>query len=637
MPFATPTPVGATEVPTPLPTETPSPTAPHTPFPIPTFAGGAGGSGATASPTPTPEQAIDASQGRPFKMPPAVVMAMGLLGAVALAVVFGTRRWPVLAGVASGSTMSSIAIRMRGAGGAWGSLTGEQAMARARALSATLVAALPLLLILVVAAGVRLWSLNALGFNTDEAVYSGQAAAIAQDPALSQLFPVFRAHPLLFQFFLALVYNFGVNDLAGRLLSVGIGLATVYLTYALGRMLYGRTAGLIAAAILALMPYHVIVSRQVLLDGPMAFFATLTLFLVAKFATTKRAAWLYAAGGAMGLTFLAKETAIVMLGAIYAFLALRQDMRVRIRDVAISTGAMLIVIAPFPLSLLLAGGGGTEKTRQYLIWQLFRRPNHDWDFYATVAVPSMGVLIVLLAIAGLVLLRRRLGWQEVLLVSWIVVPVAFFQLWPVKGFQYLLAAAPPVALLAARALTEFRPGWRLLPSGRLVNLAWLRPFALAVALVSVAVPTLGLVSPSASSTYLAGSGGVPGGREAGRWIEANTPAGSHLMTIGPSMANILQFYGHRPASGLSVSPNPLQRNPSYEPLNNPDLLIRNNELQYIVWDSYSASRSSFFASRLLDFVRRYHGRAIHTESVMTRSASGNQVEAPVIVIYEVRP
>ena len=26
------------------------------------------------------------------------------------------------------------------------------------------------------------------------------------------------------------------------------------------------------------------------------------------------------------------------------------------------------------------------------------------------------------------------------------------------------------------------------------------------------------------------------------------------MTIGPSMANILQFYGHRKAYGLSVSP-----------------------------------------------------------------------------------
>ena len=63
------------------------------------------------------------------------------------------------------------------------------------------------------------------------------------------------------------------------------------------------------------------------------------------------------------------------------------------------------------------------------------------------------------------------------------------------------------------------------------------------------------------------------------------------MTIGPSMANLVQYYGHRRAYGLSVSPNPLNRNPSYEPLPNPDQALRDNEIQYVVWDTFSASRS----------------------------------------------
>ena len=57
--------------------------------------------------------------------------------------------------------------------------------------------------VMVLAAGIRLLGLNQIGFNTDEAVYSGQAAAIAQIPVLKDIFPVFRAHPLLFQFLLA--------------------------------------------------------------------------------------------------------------------------------------------------------------------------------------------------------------------------------------------------------------------------------------------------------------------------------------------------------------------------------------------------------------------------------------------------
>lgn len=130
---------------------------------------------------------------------------------------------------------------------------------------------------------------------------------------------------------------------------------------------------------------------------------------------------------------------------------------------------------------------------------------------------------------------------------------------------------------------------------------------------------------------------MPGVREAGTWIRLHTPEGAKLLTIGPSMANIIQFYGHRKAYGLSVSPNPLHRNPSYEPVTNPDLWLRNGELQYIVWDAYSANRSPVFAEKLLTYARRYHGRVIHTQSITTVDENDQAIQRPVIVIYEVRP
>src|SRR6266545_7701946 len=187
-------------------------------------------------------------------------------------------------------------------------------------------------LVMCLATGIRIWGLNQIGFNTDEAVYSGQAAAIAQVPVLKEIFPVFRAHPLLFQFLLAVLFNFGVSDLAARLLAVAIGVLTVYIVYRLGRSLYGKYVGILAALILAVMPYHVIVTRQVLLDGPMVLCSTLTHYLVARYALTGNPIWLHAAGIGMGLTFLAKETGIILLGAVYAFFALSSEIRVRIRD-----------------------------------------------------------------------------------------------------------------------------------------------------------------------------------------------------------------------------------------------------------------------------------------------------------------
>ena len=497
----------------------------------------------------------------------------------------------------------------------------------------------------ILAAGlfVRVWQINALGFNTDEAVYGGQGASIAGDHDLEPYFPVFRAHPLLFQTILSVAYQFGTSDVGGRLIAVAFGLATILVVYKTGELLYGRRAGLLAAMIIALMPYHVVVTRQVLLDGPLTFWSAVTLYLVARFVHTRRVAWLYAAGAGFGLTCLSKETAILLIGSVFVFFALTPTLRIRSRELLITVGIAVLTILPFPLALVLSGHSSSGGA--FLSWQLFRRSNHGLDFYLLEVPPAMGYLVVVLALGGLWFLRARRSWRETLLLSWALVPAAFFELWPVKGYQYLLPAAVPVALLAARTLDwlisgEAFAGRRMRqPSQGEAGAAttvrlrrWAAPAAVVIVAVSILVPTLRKIQPSHSTEFLAGSGGVPGGREAGRWVAANVPTGGTLLTVGPSMANILQFYGHRKAFGLSVSTNPLNRNPTYEPVKNPDLSIRANDLQYVVWDAFSASRSQFFGDRLLRYAKRYNGREVHTEWVTNVS-----VREPVIRVFEVRP
>ena len=481
-------------------------------------------------------------------------------------------------------------------------------------------------LILAVAILVRLWNLDALGYNSDEAVYAGQAAAIAGDPALEPLFPAFRAHPLLFQTIVSLGYYLGDGELFGRLAAVSLGVGTVYLVFALGSVLYGRAVGLVAGLLLALMPYHVVVTRQVLLDGPMVLWATLALYTLARFVQLTRPAWLYATAAALGLAFLTKETSIVLVGAVYAFLALTPGLRIPRRHLAGSVALLSLLITAYPLSLMLAGR--TERGGGYLAWQLFRRPNHDWGFYPTVVPVAIGLLVVCGAGLGLWYARRESRWKVTLLLSWIVVPAAFFQLWPVKGFQYLLPIAPSIAVLAALGLVRLGPRSKRLP---------MTPALIALVAISLLVATWQQIEPSRSDNFLAGSGGLPGGREAGDWMEAHVPKGARIMTIGPSLANVIQYYAHRQANGLAVSPNPHSRNPAYDPVRNPDRLIRDNEIQYLVWDAFSSRRSEFFSERLLRYVDRYHGRAVHSETVPARTPAGRTATKPLIVVYEVRP
>ena len=138
-------------------------------------------------------------------------------------------------------------------------------------------------------------------------------------------------------------------------------------------------------------------------------------------------------------------------------------------------------------------------------------------------------------------------------------------------------------------------------------------------LCTLAVPTYATVAPSSRVAYLAGSGGVPGGRETGRYIQANVPEGAsdaRDRAVDGEHPRVL-----RPSTRLRAlgQPEPLHRNPIYQAVPNPDLSLRRGDIQYIVWDAFSARRSAHFERRLLSYVSRYRGRAVYTFSTPARA------------------
>ncbi len=501
---------------------------------------------------------------------------------------------------------------------------------------------LPLTAIVALATLARFWQLTAVGFNSDEAVYTGAATSLAGNSSLQAMFPVFRAHPLLFQTLLSGVLRIDATDWSARAVAAAIGVAAVAMTFVLGRRLYGRTAGLLAALLLAVMPYHVVVSRQVLLDGLMTLTATVALYCVVRYQESGALIWLLSAGAMLGVTIVTKETSVVLIGGLYAFFALTPTVRTRLHHIVLALLPMVAIAAVWPLMVRVSGQAHTGQN--YLIWQLFRQSNHGWSFYFTVLPAWIGPAVLAAALIGLVWLRREATWRERLLLAWIIVPVAFFTIWPVKGFQYLLPIAPPLAVLAGRTLShpiavrrhKPVPDQKPVPRHKQSRLAWTGLLATA-SVLSLMVPTWGHIAGAPSRTFLAGTGGVSGGRQAGEWVLRNVPAGARLLAIGPSMANILEYYGKHPVSALSVSSDAHSHNPVYTPVPNPDLALRNGVFEYLVWDSYTASRSRFFAAEMRRLVSRFHGVDVFTASITARGPSGGHVREPVVAIYQVYP
>lgn len=485
-------------------------------------------------------------------------------------------------------------------------------------------------------AALRLVGLGAVGLNSDEAVYAAQAGSLAGNPRLTALFPILRAHPLLFQVFISPLYASGAPGESGRYVAAAFGIATILVVYLTGRLLFNPLAGSIAALMLAAMPYHVVISRQILLDGPMTFFATLALCAMAQAGRTGRGRYLIAAGAAIGAAALCKEPAVVLVASLFAFVALtRRLWRPAWYPLA---GMALAVALTAAYPVLTSLSGGSSSGHSYLSWQLTRPPNHTAAFYPVTVGGSIGFVIIAVAAVGLVVFWR-IGWQGRLLVAWAAVPVVFFEFWPTQGFSYLMPVAPVVALLAARTVDRIAAAglaarWSVRRGGApgLSRFVMLGVAAL-VATACIAIPAVTTIRGEIDSANsgLAGGGGTPGGRAAAQWIGANAPPGAVVMTIGPSMANIVQFYGDRAADALSVSPNPLHRNPTYHAIANANAALRNGDYQYIVWDAYSAARSPNFGTRAEQLIQRFGGRAVDVQ----RGTFRGRPDQVLVVVYRV--
>lgn len=521
-------------------------------------------------------------------------------------------------------------------------------------------AAIPVVMAVGLAAGAGLRTAGLMhdGLNGDESVYSGQAAALSGDVVAGRLFGVFRAHPLFSQLILSVVYRItGVGDVQPRVVAVVAGLMLAVVVAVLALVLIGRAGAAFAFLIVCLSPYCLVVSRQFLLDGPLGLMSAITLLLVVLHIRRRSPRMLYAAAIAAGLAAITKETAVLLVPAlIVAVWAARRDSGVRVRDAAICTVLYLATISPLPLSVLIAGG--SETTHQFLTWQIFRPANHDALFYATQVAPAIGLPIVAFAIVGLVTAVRRHRPEDVAVVAFLLFPVAFFEIWPVKGYEYLLTVMPSITILAVEGLMVVGAFVGSLVR-RFAGGAQADATALSRAVLAIfAVSVLGLGAPSvinspavalaatdsgdeapvaAPSTYLAGTGGLQGGREVGAWLAANTAPDTVILTIGPTLANVIQFYGRRRALALSVSPNPLHRNPTYQPVENPNLLIRSNAVRYLVWDAYSAARTPFFSKNLLDLAKKFHGSVVYRQDVAVKGSSGGTSRQALVVIYAVYP
>jgi hypothetical protein len=318
-------------------------------------------------------------------------------------------------------------------------------------------------------------------------------------------------------------------DLLGRCANVAFGVATVFLVYLLGRRLFGRTAGLIAAAALAVMPIHAAHCHYCTVDVSAAFWVTLCLLFAARAAESRATVTFALAGLTAGLAAATKyNMALVALAPILVALsgAGRPRTRALVALLIVAIGAVVGFTIGCPGWLIapdeFSHGFGFELAHSQRGDEIFVGTPVGWWYHLAYSFPlGLGWLLFLASMAGTAFAIFRAGRNDWILLAWLLPFYALIGASQVKFMRYVLPLTPVLAILAARFLSDF--------------LAWARrPGRIASGAVSaVVLLQAALCCISYCSLYAMED---PRDRAA-RWIEDEIPQGE---TIG--LSDVPWFY-----------------------------------------------------------------------------------------------
>ena len=148
---------------------------------------------------------------------------------------------------------------------------------------------IPLLVILLLAAGLRFFWLDGQSFWADEM----SSLVSASKPVPRLLHDISNEiHPPGYHLLLkGWVYVFGISEIGVRSFSALCGLALVLLTYLIGRRLLGEGVGLAAAFLSAISPFQVYYSQEARMYMPLAAVSALAIYSLIRFIEMENGLW----------------------------------------------------------------------------------------------------------------------------------------------------------------------------------------------------------------------------------------------------------------------------------------------------------------------------------------------------------
>jgi len=299
--------------------------------------------------------------------------------------------------------------------------------------------AIPVAILIVIAAYLRIPDLSDRPMHADEAVYAYKFQTLLQTGNWSYE-PGEYHGPVLHYLTVLPVRLGGLTETTLRIGPALLGILLVLAPLLLANEL-GKNEALAAAALVAVSPAMVYYSRYYIPEMLLALLTATMLVAAYRYTRERKLVWALGAGLIVGLMFATKETAIIAAAA--ALIATRQlpDWR----HVLSGLGIACVVI------LLLLGPRETLESISVYIDRAVHgdRHIHPWYYYLQIALRREAV-IVILAIVGAVASKEHIvRFVAIYTLSMIVIYslIPYKTPWCLLGFLYGLIVLAGVGLM----------------------------------------------------------------------------------------------------------------------------------------------------------------------------------------------
>lgn len=290
---------------------------------------------------------------------------------------------------------------------------------------------------------------------------------------------------------------FGFGVLQGRIVSVGLAFFTVIFTYLLGKELYYKDIGLLAALLLIFNPLFFFVSRTIRMDIAVACFTLVALYFIVRALKTGKSYYYFITGLFSALSVLSHPNGILgVVSVILIYFMCKIDfknhkIKFKLKEILYMIISPILLLIPylwyisldFPDFIRQFGsnmGSSTGNHLMIIFMESSRYQNLNIFINSELGILSVLLLFILMFLVVLIIIylfKSKNSFNSKFLIINLIVPIVVFALIDQKmSYWYFTIILPYWSLIIAIIFNnkiEFKKGIRIFISILILSLLFL--------------------------------------------------------------------------------------------------------------------------------------------------------------------